>query len=217
MTDNLMNTARVALGVPVGSDSVSWRFMSSVFEMEKTSMHGLIVRQGSLIDRNRNEIVRLMLEHPAQFTHLLFLDSDMIFPQHTLKQLLNHQKPVVGGLYFQRVPPFYPIVFDRIQKENQEIEYQFLKSASHLTELHQVGAMGTGCLLVERKVFESMKAPWFAIEWKGNEIRGEDLYFAEQCHKNKIPLLLDTNLNLKHMGVGAVEKGEGFVPKISWI
>lgn len=197
-----LSEARVAFGIPVGSDLVHWRFMASLMEMHKSPQHGLIVRQGSIIDRSRNEIVRLMLDHPARFTHLLFLDSDMIFPQNTLQRLLDLDVPVAGGLYYQRVPPFAPIVF----KRDAQGSYTSFKPADLKSPEQNVDALGTGCLLIRREVLEQLVYPWFAIQWQGSVQRGEDLYFCELCHQAQIPVTLATDLIIGHVSSSAVSR-----------
>ena len=38
-------------------------------------------------------------------THILFIDSDMLFPENTLRQLLSHKKEIVGVEYNKREFP----------------------------------------------------------------------------------------------------------------
>lgn len=207
MTQNSISfeEARVAFGIPVGGEVVHWRFMASLLEMDKTPQHGLVVRQGSLVDRSRNEIVRMTLEHPAKFTHLLFLDSDMTFPQDALRRLIARRLPVVGGLYYQRVPPFAPVIFDG-QGEGDRQRYINTAVQPGLDGLQKVGACGTGCLLIARAILENLPRPLFAISWDGENQRGEDLHFADLCRKNGVEVFVDTTVVAKHLTSAAVDK-----------
>ncbi len=200
-------TAKIALGIPVGSDSVPWRFLSSLMEMEKTPQHGLIIRQGSLVDRNRNEIVKLMLDHPAKFTHLCMIDSDMVFPNNALRKLFERKLPVVGGLCYQRTPPFPPVVYQKeIRADRTRPAYTLTTIKPDSTGLQKVDSSGTGFLLIEREVFEKISPPWFAIEWIEGHQRGEDLFFAERCAENQIACHLDTTVSIGHLTTVHVEK-----------
>jgi hypothetical protein len=211
MAITTLNDARVAFGIPVGSDAVHWRFMASLMEMQKPPQHGLIIRQGSIIDRSRNDIVRLMLESPAKFTHLLFLDSDMIFPADTLVKLLACDQPIAGGLYYQRIPPFAPVVFNRDAAGNYA-----QRAAAQLTPGPlSVDACGTGCLLIRRDVLEKLAFPWFAIEWAGGVQRGEDLYFCEKSRQAGIGVTLLTDLVIGHVSSAAVQRSpESLEPQL---
>ena len=44
------------------------------------------------------------------FSHILYLDADMVWPTDTLKKMLaHHDKGIVSGFYVQKWPPYYPI------------------------------------------------------------------------------------------------------------
>ncbi len=202
-TDIFMSS-RVALGIPIGGDSVHWRFMASLLEMQKTPQHGLVIRQGSLVDAARNEIVTMTLKHPSQFTHLLFLDSDMTFPQDLIPRLLAHDRPVVSALCFSRVTPYNACVFGR-KEANGQSRWDRI-SMEGKSGLVDVDGCGTGCLLIRRDVLEKIGSPWFCIEWKDGIQRGEDIDFAEKCWRNKIPVVVDCSMSIGHLSGAVVEK-----------
>lgn len=193
------SAAKIAIGMPVGSDTVHWKTMASLLELEKPPMHGLIIRQGSLIDRSRNEIVKLMLEHPAGFTHLFFVDSDMGLAPDVLRRLADHDKPIVGGLCFRRLPPFEPAAFCVGENGLQPI---VLSQPTQM--LQRVDVCGTACLLIKREVFEKLPYPWFAIRWQGDQQLGEDLSFGMACREAKIETWLDVSVQVSHASSGMV-------------
>jgi hypothetical protein len=69
---------------------------------------GIVLSFGALdmagISRSRNILARSAFD--AQATHILWIDSDMVFPPDALIRLLNHGKDIVGCPYPMRTPPY---------------------------------------------------------------------------------------------------------------
>ncbi len=111
----------------------------------------------SLVSRSRNTLTADFLESDA--THLLFIDTDLIFSSEQVARLLAHDKDIVAG--------FYP--------KKQEGPVQWVCNA-HLGEDRPIGAdglqevryMGTGFMLVKRGVFETMIARYPALAFKAD-------------------------------------------------
>lgn len=105
--------------------------------------------------------------------HLLFLDSDMVFPRETLRRLLAHDLDIVGATYTKRVPP-YPTLGALLPDAPRERIDQGLVEMLHLP---------TGCLLIRASVFQDLSKPWFRFETdeEAGVIRGEDYVFCERA------------------------------------
>lgn len=88
---------------------VSHRFWHSLRKLDRNTEDREISVSLVRTDRARNQIIETYLPY-QELTHLLFLDSDMVFPHDIIAQLLAHKKAVVGGLYFHRGVPYQPHV-----------------------------------------------------------------------------------------------------------
>ena len=71
----------------------------------------------------------------------------------------------------------------------------------------QCVVVGAGAIAIKRWVFAELekkgeKFPFWRLEYKEGEPRssGEDLYFAELCHKHGIKHHCDTAVMIPHMG-----------------
>ena len=97
----------VAICIPSG-DMVHADFAANLAALclDPGARTGVINCKSSLVAVARNQCVAAALHINA--THVLFLDSDMVFPLDTLKRLLKHEKDIVGALYSRRRPPFDP-------------------------------------------------------------------------------------------------------------
>jgi 2-polyprenyl-3-methyl-5-hydroxy-6-metoxy-1,4-benzoquinol methylase len=160
---------------------------------------GVTQTKGHRVDRSRDTIVQIFLEHPDQPDWLLFLDSDMTFPVDIGLRLLSAHKPVIGGLYFHRGNhnPFVMTESSRVEDQfgrlarswefERELVANFLNNAGLPMRdgavaidgadgrIHPCDAIGTGCMLIHRSVFEQMEAPWFEY---GEHAQSEDLSFC---------------------------------------
>jgi len=143
------------------------------------------------VAKARNQLVETFLKSDAEY--LFFLDVDLGLPSYGLKQLVEHKLPVVGGLYFQRIPPHHPLLCmqDVFTKEF----HQYIHIRDYKKGLVQVDATGAGCLLIHRDVFKKIKKPYF---YDPPYSSSEDFYFCEKLKAKGIPLYVDTNVILSH-------------------
>ena len=105
----------IMIGTPAYGGMVHIDFVNSILPLQNTGVNFSVVFIGnqSLITRARNDIFSLFVSDMGEsFSHLLFLDADMgVRPEH-IKQLLEHDKPLIamgvplkgfredGGLFF---------------------------------------------------------------------------------------------------------------------
>lgn len=143
----------------------------------------------SLLGAARNQLVKQALA--TDCTHLFFVDADMVLSRHALPKLLARDCPVVSGLYFQRTPPFYPVVY------NPATMQPVLDYPSGLSEGHYIGL---GCALIEAKVLRSMAAAFHDEEWfKFEQKLGEDIWFCRRCSMQNVPIYLDADVKCGHV------------------
>jgi hypothetical protein len=87
----------------------------------------------------------------------------------------------------------------------------------HGTGLMQVDYVGAGCLLISRKVLETLQYPWFF--WSRNDPRiplkeriSEDLYFCKKAREAGFQIYLDASVRCLHVGLGSAQVGGTFIP-----
>lgn len=145
--------------------------------------------RSSLVMVGRNQCVEAA--RLAKATHILFLDSDIVFPANTLARLLAHNKDAVGALYVQRVPPHMPLgVTDDGKQE------------AITSGLRRMKLMPTGCLLLRSGLFDALPKPWFNTREVEGKIMGEDFHFCEQLARHGIDIWCDGDLSreIGHIG-----------------
>jgi hypothetical protein len=149
----------------------------------------IINAKSSLVMIGRNQCVEAA--RLVKATHLLFLDSDIVFPVDTLTRLLAHGKDIVGGLYVQRTPPHHSL--GMTYEGKHELVTEGLK---------RMKIMPTGCLLLRLALFDKLTKPWFNTQSVGEKIMGEDYYFCERASAAGFEIWCDGDLSreLAHLG-----------------
>lgn len=97
----------------------------------------------SNVNRARNSCAAKFLS--GDCTHLMFVDADIQFDPKDIVKLINHNKDMVGGIYPQKTLPPKMVV-------------NTIDNAKTEGDLIEVGTLGTGFMLVKRRVFEEMIA-----------------------------------------------------------
>jgi hypothetical protein len=140
---------------------------------------GLSYPVGKPITNNRNTIVQKFLAQ-KQYDYLMMIDSDIVPPPNILK-LLDFQKDIITPLMFVmqkgKVLPLYL----KIHKDGQ---YDFSRDYLEKQGLQEIDATGTGCIILSRKVLETIKHP-FRNEYDTDGIKklGNDLSFCKRAKK----------------------------------
>lgn len=150
---------------------------------------------GTVLSNQRQVLSDTALnDHAAE--HIMWLDSDMTFPEDVIIRLLEHKKKVVCATYSKRVPPFHPTAFYNINPVEP------VNTEDH--GLVTVRYSGMGCMLVHSSVFDAIPSPHYPLTWHppSSTWHGEDMGFCELLEENSIKLFCDLDLSRKigHLG-----------------
>lgn len=161
----------ILIGTPCYGGSCFTEFTSSLLRTQKyfftqkdISIDFTFLTKESLITRGRNTIVAQFLANP-NYTHLMFIDSDIRFDPKDLFRLIKHNKPVIGGAY-----PKKGYNWERIKKlvEQKDQDWKecsmdyvvcFLpppEGFKTMNGLIPVEYLGTGFLLIQRTVIKDL-------------------------------------------------------------
>ena len=144
------------------------------------------------IPKGRNELIQMFRK--TEHDHILFLDSDQTIPVEAPERLKMLEQLVVSGLYAINLNGVLRWAVGLIPYGDN---YTWL--AGLPTNPMPVGAVGAGCLLIHRSVFEKIEWPWFDFELgKGGNIKGEDYSFSRKCTESGIEIWLDPRILSGH-------------------
>jgi len=134
---------------------------------------------GPLISRARNLLAENFLTSPV-FTHMLFVDCDMVWDPDHVKKLIEADKPIVSGLYYglnRETGEKFPTALMRWDDGSYRPLHRPPKG------LKKVDGVGMGLTLIKREVLEALKPDaktlWpFAETVIDGRALGEDLTFC---------------------------------------
>lgn len=159
---------------------------------------------GKRIDDARNEIVRQALQDNAE--HVLFLDTDVIFPPHAFQQLLlrhrnNPEHKIISGVYWSKSNPCFPLIFHEAGRGS----FMDWRIGDYIKAGY---AIGMGLSLIHTDVFRAMEPPWFLVNYgfSSDSETGlgmsssltEDLYFCEKAGNAGYEIWVDTSIQAGH-------------------
>lgn len=153
---------------------------------------GICNTRGSNICKNRSEIAKHALETKSDY--ILFLDSDMVFPDFTLHALLLHDKDIVGANYVKRREGAY-------DSNTQAMNKEMVVTKPDSTGLVKCDFVGTGCVLIKTDVFKDLPKPWFLIPYieAKDDFGSDDVYFCRKAREAGFSIWADQELS-KHVG-----------------
>jgi hypothetical protein len=161
----------------------------------------LKISQGTLIANQRAE---LSLDAMAEgCTHILFIDSDMRFPQDMIERLLKHDLDIVATNCARRRMPTGPTA--QLYKENGERELVWTMPES--TGLQEVGSVGMGVMLIKANVFAALSEPWFETPWRVDKrgYIGEDVFFCQKAAAAGFKIWIDHDVSKEIGHIGTFE------------
>jgi len=149
------------------------------------------VAEGLLPAWARNSLANDFLKSDADY--LFFVDNDTGVPIEGLKRLIDRKKDIISGLYFQRFPPYNPTM-KKVQM-NEFKNPQYLPITDYPEGVIEADIVGAGCLLISRRVFDSMPEPYF---FSPEHDYSEDTYFCFEAKKAGFTIYVDTTVKCKH-------------------
>ncbi len=159
----------------------------------------LKISEGTLIANQRAELSLDAMREGC--THLLFIDSDMRFPQDMISRLLAHDLDIVATNCARRRMPTGPTA--QVYKENGDRELVWTLPES--TGLQEVGSVGMGVMLIKAGVFKALSEPWYETPWRSDKrgYIGEDVFFCKKAREAGFKIWIDHDVSkeIGHIGM----------------
>jgi len=192
----------VILATPTHDSTVSWGQIPALTNMVKPP-HAFFNTVSPLVCYSRNQIVEDSLISGGDWTHLWFLDSDVIPPApYGLMRLLQRDKDLITGLYAKKtIPNQWLIWINQQPVQISDPSTPFDIYPKYRDKVIEVTGAGAGCLLVKREVFEKVSPPWFKVDYRegSTDAWGEDVYFFNKARAAGFKFYMDTSVMCLHM------------------
>lgn len=151
---------------------------------------------GYQVDQIRN----LIAEWAKHYDYLFSVDSDIVLPKDSLRKMIDADKPLVSGLYIQRIPNTHTLELykDTGNGGSTNIPYEEIQGKG----LVPIAGCGFGCALIKGEVFRNMDYPHFYYKSALNhkDTVSEDVYFCAKARKLGYELYADASIICDHIG-----------------
>ena len=165
---------KIFVATPVHSEC-SIHYTQALLKFQKQCMMNSIMvsfslLKSSLVTQGRNLCVANFLKDPTNYTHLLFIDSDIDFKFDTIMKMLKFDREVIATPYPMK-HIHWDQIWDRVQKGKIK-NIDELKRAGHAFPIKldnqkgkeipvvdgviEVSHAPTGCMLIKKQVFDKM-------------------------------------------------------------
>lgn len=175
-------------------------------EAPKDGRFAVARNAGSLVYIARNNLIREAVKRGA--THILWLDSDMVFDKDLLKKLIkdiDEQHQMVCALAHKRKKPYTPVIYNKLRiglpGEAEVEEYEEYPKE----QLFEVEGCGFGCVLMTVEMALAMlgstEVPFSPIPGFG-----EDLSFCIRARQLGYKLWCDSRVKVGHLSLTVVNE-----------
>jgi GT2 family glycosyltransferase len=186
-------------------DQVPAPFCQSLAQLQKEGECVLAMKSGALIYTSRNDLAMSAIQMEADY--VMWFDSDMVFRPDTMVRMLKTAREndidILTGLYFRRVPPYTPVLFDKLELRTKNIVAwsEFKKIPEGLFE---VGGCGFGCVLMNTGVFLDIQGK-FGNMFAPMGNNGEDIAFCIRARECGYKIICDPSILCGHVGYSVVD------------
>lgn len=185
-------------------DQVPVPFCSSLALLTKPEGTVLAMNPGSLIYTSRDHLAQMAIEMEADY--VFWMDSDMQFPQDCLVRMLDTIKrndlDILTGLYFRRVPPYSPVLFDQLEMEKGVCKWSEFKEIPN--DIFEVGGCGFGCVLMKTEIFFNVLGR-FGMMFTPIGSNGEDVAFCIRARECGYKIFCDPSVICGHVGYSVID------------
>lgn len=165
---------------------------------------GFSICEAALVSEGRNK--QFFLSKEEDVDYIFYIDSDIVFPVDGLQKLIDLDKDIATGVYYQRTYPFRPVIYN-ITECNRIKNLPYWASDKPF----KVEACGAGFLLIRKSVFDKFTKdsdePFEMIKNKVGGYAGEDTSFCIKCKEKGIEIWADPTIDLGHVRSDIVYKG----------
>jgi hypothetical protein len=143
------------------------RMQSRVLEMKQHTLQsgvaypmGMPLMRNSVVHWQRNDLIAELIKSERAYTHVLFIDDDIVPELDSLNKLLAHGVDIVAGLCTFRQDPPVPNARYYDEKNHRFAEMRDWSKDG----LIEVDAVGTGMMLISANALQKVADVWFKCE-----------------------------------------------------
>lgn len=187
---------KLLIAIPT-RDEMHYLFVKSLTDLirklDEDGVNYEIAFQGAtLVYIGRDKLAKKAIDEG--FSHVLWLDSDMVFKPELLEDLMFCGKPFVTGIAHGRRAPHFSCVFKQVLPKVERWEYEEYPSTPF-----KIAACGFACVLIETRILEKVWTTHGTCFFPTREL-GEDVAFCYKAEKLGFEIWAEPTVQLGHIG-----------------
>ena len=192
---------KLLIGVPT-TDFVHVEFLKSlsalILRLKDDGINfELMIESGTLVYAARERIAHKAIND--HFTHVLWLDSDMVFSPDILEDLMFSGKDFVSGVYQARRKGYASVIFTKLDFGEIDGVAHFERCEDYPKETFEIAGCGFGCVLIKTEILSSVcfnKGVCFTP----TPNFGEDLAFCKRATDLGFKIYCEPSVVCGHIG-----------------
>lgn len=144
---------------------------------------------GTLVYAARDKLAIHAIQN--DYTHVLWLDADMIFDDELLYDLQFSRKDFVTGIARSRRPPYVSCLFSDLQRIQRIEEYP--------SDTFRIAGCGFACVLIRTEILAAVRQQFNTCFLPTADL-GEDLAFCERAASLGFPIWAEPAVKIGHIG-----------------
>lgn len=199
---------KLLIAVPT-TDYVHADFVKSLCDLtaelsRKRIAHKVEILAGTLVYIARTRLANKAINEG--YTHVLWLDSDMVFTPNVVDDLMDCGKEMVCGAFVSRRPPYGPCVYNSIKKNDIKKVEEFG------TAPFRVDGCGFACVLTATELLQAVTQK-FGTTFQPTDYYGEDLAFCWRVGQIGREIWCEPTVRPGHIAHVPVYAGDEFFKK----
>lgn len=154
--------------------------------------YDIAFQNGTLVYVGRDVLARKAFTE--NYTHMLWLDSDMIFTEDVLDDLMLCGKPFVTGIAHGRRPPHVSCIFTEIYPGIER-----WSGCEYPLEPFKIAGCGMACVLIATEIVKDVYAHHSTAFFPSMDL-GEDLAFCKRATDLGYEIWVEPTVRLGHIG-----------------
>ena len=188
---------KVLIGMP-NQGEIKTQTMACLQALWKPERTEGTFTKGTLPHVARNAICQTAVN--GGFTHIMFIDSDMVFPADTLQKLLSLHADVATAICYSRHKPYGPCIYSKVapRGKNDKCGTAIVDERINEEKPFQTQGCGTAVCLIKTDIitwlWSKHQEPFDMLEGLG-----EDLSFCYKI-KDRYKIMVEPSIKVGHIG-----------------
>ena len=202
---------RLLIAVPT-TDYVHADFVKSLARLQcelgrRRVDYNVEIQSGTLVYFARNRLANKAINE--NYTHVLWLDSDMVFDEQIVDDLMEVGKEMVCGAFVSRRPPYGPCIYTSIEKNNVKQVKDFGLRP------FRVAGCGFAAVLTTTELMQAVNQKYGTC-FQPTDYYGEDLAFCWRVNQLGREIWCEPTVrpgHIAHVPVYAGQENMGIKPE----